>query len=99
MDEPARKPGSRRCGESCSEAVLVGTVEGGGLGKRNPCLAEKGSWVQVWFPLLPTQPPSQASFILSSALPQGQLLLPSQLLPSLCVTPPHGSLVGGKGSP
>lgn len=71
------------CGESYSEAVHVGTVQGGGLGKRNPCLAERGSCVQVWSPLLPTQPPSQASFTLRSALPQGQLL------PRLCVTPPQ----------
>lgn len=37
--------------------------------------------MQVWLPLLPTQPPSHARFTLRSAPPQGQLLPCSSVAP------------------
>lgn len=48
--------------------------------KEEPFLSRKRKLGPVWLPLLPTQPPSQGSFTLRSALPQGQLLPTPELL-------------------
>lgn len=65
--------------------------------KEEPLLSRKRKLGPVWLPLLPTQPPSQGSFTLRSALPQGQLLPTPELLcprqrtscsPLLCCSAP-----------